>query len=173
MNLDKAAELFDDVAKIYRVEFNNLAAAVVSFEVDFDLPRGFVAKIKQIYFKMFGLRSATGGDTINLDCAVVNDPDDAVTVNIPVGRTQHDVIADFEVDGTISLTGAAGGGLIMGESSKMVNFEAMKMDVIAARNIRVNASEAEDNAVYDLKVEIYYTMESIKDTDLLKLLDIL
>jgi hypothetical protein len=171
MSLEKH---FDNLYKVIKTTITNLVVAPQSTEIDLDLPKGYIAKIKLVIIKYF-LDGITAGTTIDselLYSALVRDPDDAATIEIPENAVQHDVIMDYTERYNALLDATNGVGAIEVEKMKILNFDDMNVDVITARNIRFNAA-ASATTTHDVECTVYYTLEAIKKTELLELLDIL
>lgn len=171
-----AKKLFDDLMKVIRSNVIFDGTTIVSQEVDLELPRGFVAKIKMVYLEVEGWELDTVGETNSVggaQQALVRDPDDSITTFIPDNEVQHDVICDLPTGLTIDAL-ATKGNTTIGSLDRRFDFENMGLDVITARNLRHNC--VADNAIWDVaigKCTIYYTLEAIKEDDILALLDIL
>ncbi len=145
------------------------STAVQSAELDLELPRGYIAKIRKVVFSPFFDTNRTATITTGLFMALVRDPDDPVTERAPRGVVQHDVIAEFvgtyfydTVTETLLMT-----------TPLTLTFTELE-DVITARNLRFNAQT--NVAVTDeisFNIEVYYTLEKVTDLEILDLLDIL
>jgi len=169
-------DLFDNLMKVIKIENIIASTTIVTVEVDFELPRGFVAKIHKV---IMGLRNyvqfTTVGDAAQLNSCLVRDPDDITTTQIPVNSVQHDAIMDWVAEILILEVTAVGEIVLWNDGFyKTVDFTTLGMDVITARNMRFNTvafASTLDGA--DTMCEIYYTLEEVTDIDILNLLDIL
>lgn len=165
---------FDDLVKVIRAVVNNVAAATLSIEIDLELPRGYVAKIKKVEFRMDVTGVAMRGGVVAATpnnawaAALVLDPDDAVTIVIPVNAVEHDVLADW---GFVIAMDAADDIINWYETAKLYEFEPE--DAITARNMRFNTQQLVATPVNQTEVRVYYTLEKVNDDDILALLDIL
>lgn len=155
------SKMFDNIMHVIKSSHTSIVSGsgTVSDELDLELPRGYVAKIKEIVFE------AVNGEALvhNIQGAVVNDPDDNVTITIPENRVDHDVIADVGYQ--------QGAGSTIGSWWRQYYFD-QELDVIAARNIRVNLANSGAGA-FNMMTKIYYTLEEVTSDLLLNLLDIL
>ena len=173
--------LFDDLVKILLAQSTFTSSTVVSLEVDFELPRGYVAKIREVEMRVDRIvedfETIASDRLIRYNAALVRDPDDTVTTGLTSNRVEHDVIADIEVGALSNLSAGSENMMVFEDNSKVVNYERMGSDMITARNMRLNivgagtdvaqATEAVGKAI------IHYTLEKVTDTDILNLLDIL
>jgi hypothetical protein len=154
---------FDNILKVIKSSHTAFAvgSGTVTEELDLELPRGFIAKIHEVKW----ISNIAPGVIVNVQAALVNDPDDTTTVTIPETQTQHDVICDYYEQGTGTVTGyknEANQGLRVPEA----------LDVITARNLRVNALNSGSGNM-NLVCEVFYTLEAVTSDVLMNLLDIL
>lgn len=165
------SQLFDNIMQVIHVSNTINGTTVVSTEIDFELPRGYVAKIRKIKMEVDGTCEKWGtGDTAEFNAALLLDPDDAVAVSFPNNEVEHDVLAEHNVGHVSSTTDFF---TIRNGTAEWIYFED-KEDVITARNMRWNSAAtttAFDDALHD--VTIYYTLEKIQDAQIMELLDIL
>lgn len=176
-----ANKLFDNLMKVLSGAFQFNGTSGVSLELDFELPRGFVAKIHKV---IFDFRSTTedveglsGDILVRLLLGLMLDPDDTVTKSMPTNSVQHDMLADHEYE--LAFTAGVAGDVMMIHTQKLkiIDFTNLGIDVISARNMRLNGIAEGTNGVSATetigKCDIYYTLEKINDNDILNLLDIL
>ena len=164
------SKLFDNILQIVHVRNTINGTTVVSSEIDFELPRGFVAKIRKIKMEIDDVAEKfASGDTAEFTAALLLDPDDALTTQFPVNEVEHDVLAEYNA----SILSVAGTAIQISNHTEWINFEDTE-DVITARNMRWN-SIASGAGLDDAFQEctIYYTLEQIKDLQIMELLDIL
>lgn len=161
---------FDDLVKVIKVTNSHSDATVASTEIDLELPRGYIAKIHRVEIKnqlLSGL--VTGASEQTLDCALLRDPDDAVTVQIPENSVQHDVICDHAFTGQMDDTDDQSG-----YSQDIYIYEVIEnKDVISARNLRFNSDPENTDPDWDVSCTIFYTLEKVTAEIMLALLDIL
>lgn len=177
---------FDNLMKIFRASHTRNGNLTVSTEVDLELPRGYIAKIAKIIFAvsedaleaLLGeSATTTAAFTLDVRMALVRDPDDTNTDEIPSNVVEHDVIGDmkFAIGVDHDAVGTLQGTQTMTSSRKEVNFVSEGLDVVTARNMRFNSDADVNDFVGEpnVEVEIHYTLERVTDIDILNLLDIL
>ncbi len=165
------SKLFDNIMQVIHVSNIIAGSTRVSTEIDLELPRGYVAKIRKVKMELVNVLEQWGtGDSATFRAALLLDPDDAETVEIPNNTVEHDVLCEHNPEWHSSTTEFLTGNHTEPE---WIYFEDIE-DVITARNMRWNS--AANAASYDggsHGVTIYYTLEQIKDTQIMELLDIL
>lgn len=165
---------FDDLLLVIRSNLtDDASSAVISREVDFNLPRGFIAKIKKIRFEfndlIVELEDTIGPVTISM--AIIRDPDDITSTGMPSNTDAHDVIAEFN---SSHISDTVSSEIVAGEQSYDIDFSEDDEDVITARNMRFNMSGLA-TALFTptANCKVWYTLESVTDDIILNLLDIL
>ena len=165
---------FDDLLLLIRSNLtDDASSSVISAEVDLNLPRGFIAKIKKIRFEFNDLIGELNdvSATIFTAMALIRDPDDITSTGAPSNTDEHDVIADFN---SSHLAHTTGSNVKPGELSFDIDFSEADEDVITARNMRFNmAGSALSLFTPSANCKIWYTLESVTDDIILNLLDIL
>lgn len=162
-------KLTDNLVKVMHGQLVHSGTDPQSEELDFDLPRGFVAKVKEVTFEHYAPSGVPAtADVYAVRAALIRDPDDASSIQVPVNTVQHDVVMStvFFLNHITDLN-------IMNQwrASKKFNQEE---DVITARNMRFNTDS--DNVAsngYITDCYVYYTLEKVSKTEILELLDIL
>jgi len=172
---------FDNLLKLFKGNISLNAGSIASIELDLEIPRGFIVKIKKIILQFMNWSEdyeglAQGETTFAAQGALLRDPDDATTIQIPAGTVQHDVIAEAQLVGYIHSVTNENLGPFLSGVMKIIDFND-EDDMITARNLRLNViGQGNDSAVLTetvFQAEIYYTLEEVTDTDILNLLDIL
>ncbi len=166
---------FDDLLKVLRVSVTLNGTTTVSTEIDFELPRGFIAKIRKVHIGIWNITDVLiAAEVVSVNGALVRDPDDATQVQFPQNTVEHDVIADYQQE-YIGIVGAAGQFTVKNHGNQGIfDFEAMGVDVITARNMRINTqADGTELGTATTRVIIFYTLEKVTDVDILNLLDIL
>ncbi len=169
---------FDNLLKVIVAVNTFNTSTVVSQEIDFELPRGYVAKIHMIEMRFDRINEDMEALAIDsatdLGMVLVLDPDDTITTDIGENETQQDAIAWHKID--VVWTGT-GDTVHWDESNKILQFTANGLDVITARNARMNSigggPDVSDLTEASAVLIIYYTLEKVTDVDILNLLDIL
>lgn len=161
---------FDNLIKVIGSLISVTSTTVVSEEIDLDLPRGFIAKIRKI-MSTDGILIATDTDNnlFEVQSALLRDPDDASNVMPDLDNSNDVLYAD--VSDWLVLQSAAGHGAYHSQKSSLTFTELE--DLITARNIRHNAQAGASTATIQSAFVNYYTLEKINDGDILNLLDIL
>lgn len=172
--------LFDNLLKVIKGRSTFTTTTIISLEVDFELPRGFVAKVA--FIEMVAEKISEDLEAQNIDIAyelqmaLIRDPDDTTTIEIPVNQVQHDVIMEHKVT-VVNLQGTAESALAVSETLKKLDFSSEGNDLITARNMRFNIVTSGPGPTLATEglgsVHIYYTLEKVTDIDILNLLDIL
>jgi hypothetical protein len=177
-------KLYDNMFRVVKVNSNELTtgAGINTEIVDLQIPRGFVARVRKIFFdiRMKKEQVPVENGTIlesltSYFMALVNDPDDETSIAIPTHQIDHDVIADaeFHIDRVLTDETTLTGGYAVVNPTKMIDFTE-DIDVMCPRNIRFNAradiigATAKPQAI----VTVYFTYERVGESALLELLNI-
>lgn len=172
---------FDNLLKVIKVQNTLNSSTIVSTEVDFELPRGFIAKIWKIIMDWNDWHEDVDGQTSTTDMGVhmllLRDPDDTTTTEIPSNQVQHDAIAELQVSFFSDVdAGSDLIGPVISETARIIEIPE-HVDLITARNMRFNiVGVGSDVALLtesQAQTHIYYTLEKVTDADILELLDIL
>jgi len=167
---------FDNIRKLIRLDNTLNAGSIVSTEMTLDLPRGYIAKIRRIKFSLNNWSEDLEGTVavelnMAVQCALVRDPDDTLTIQTPANSSSHDVLAEHKCDIWSEL-----GNAHVSADQKEYYFDE-NMDVPTARNLRFNViGQGADVASLTeavMRCEVEYTYEKIDDKGMLDLLDIL
>jgi hypothetical protein len=163
-------KLTDNIVKVIRGRITHSDADPDTLELDLELPRGYVAKIKEVIFEHIqpGDNLALA-DSYALNLALIRDPDDAATVLVPANEVQHDVIFSTTMWVSVIATESALASRV--RRSKRFDQEE---DSFTARNLRFNTdSDGVDSNVSYSDCYVYYTLETVTTGEILELLDIL
>jgi len=180
----RAREMFDNLYHVIRADCDlGTSTETVSAEIDLDLPRGYIAKIKKVIFWLKDWDNFDLGTDHDLDIngVLLNDPDDEETIQMPTQTNEHDVICEFEWGHGLNQDDVNGHAVIAfyyGPTKHIFDYgdKHTVMDVVAARNLRFNTRiqvTGSPNSTPDTFVNVYYTLEEVKSKDMLVLLDIL
>lgn len=158
----------DNLLKVISEDHISLlsGSGIVSVELDLELPRGFVAKIRKVIFQVTFVESVTLDQAVAM--ALIRDPDDITTTSIPFNSVQHDVIAELDFWTIIDVAAIA----VTSATQKIYTFSELE-DIITARNMRFNAVASGATQTISVKVAVHYTLEKVTDMEILDLLDIL
>ncbi len=169
---------FDNLLKTIKGSVLLAGGNTISIEIDFELPRGYIAKLKNYQFKLRDLHEdiegTTGAKHYGVHMALLRDPDDANTILIPNNSVGHDVVDEFSI--TVNTINVTVGWSVVSALRKFIPV-FKENDLITARNMRFNAvgvgAQAADLTESLAEVIIQYTLERVSDADVLELLDIL
>lgn len=176
-----AKNMFDNVMKVMSARITFTGATLVSTELDFELPRGYIAKIHDVHMhieKIFEDFEGLSVDAIaDWIMCLVKDPDDITSIVFPTNTVDHDILMVMK-GGIMIIAGTAGDpGIAIYGTSKERNYSAEGLDVFTARNMRFNidAFGASNGSMTESRanVDIHYTLERITDDNIINLLDIL
>lgn len=171
--------------RVVKVNSNELdpSGGILSEIVDLQIPRGFVARIRKVFFNLRweteqlpepGAAGVLVERLSKFFMALINDPDDEDHVAIPTHTIDHDVIADWEVAIDLTVFSGTGGGLAyMITPETEIDFTE-DLDVLCPRNIRFNAMGDIIGATKKPQafVKVYFTYEKVGESALLELLNI-
>ena len=177
----KKNPLFDNLLKVIEGVVVLTGTTTVSLEIDFELPRGYVAKIHDVILRVERINEDFEGISVDklarISFALLRDPDDSTTVSIPTNQTQHDVIMDHEVEVLIVAGTAGDPGIWVSKLSREKTFAREGADLITARNMRLNAigggTDGADLTESLAVCHIEYTEEKVDEDDIIDVLDIL
>ena len=164
-------KLDDMILRFKSVHTNVQITTPQSNEIDLDLPKGFGARIRDVTFQHVTLWEELAGAAgmHEVQCALVNDPDDEVTVEIPHETVEHDVIDEYN---TTHLNGGTGVATAFESNARQFRRFTEDEDVFAVRNLRFNAIALSGNQLSDVICIIDYTLEKVTSTELLAMLRI-
>lgn len=173
--------LLDNLMKVFALRIQVTGSTLISGELDLDIPRGYVIRIHDATIEVLDLHEdfqAVSADKIaSIDTCLIKDPDDITSISIPTGRVDHDVLMSHRNE-VLIVAGTAGDTIAdFGRKKTSRNFSSEGLDVITARNLRLNCqgSGTDSADLTESRVEciIHYTLEKITDADILALLDII
>lgn len=171
---------FDNIQKIINGGVVFTGTATASLEIDFELPRGYIAKIFRIEVKIFGwgddIRTVSADKNYTMEWALLRDPDDTTTTGLTGNVVEHDVVFSA-IDDVLMIAGTAGDGGIWTTIETHILEIPEHIDLFTARNMRLNVVAGDDDAAdvteAGVGCNIFYTLEPVDDADILNLLDIL
>ncbi len=172
---------FDNIMKVLFVSQTFTGATLVSTELDFDIPRGFIVKIHKVIMEHVQIFEDFEGISVDklarMLSALIKDPDDTSTIDFTSNVVDHDVLMNLDTE-IIIVAGTAGDtGFLVKNNKSELNFAAEGLDVFTARNMRVNSdafgTDAADITEASVSVKVHYTLEKISDEMIINLLDIL
>jgi hypothetical protein len=173
-------KMTDNLLKYVSANVANNAGTAGSAEIEFDIPRGYVAKIQRMRITPYNLsedlHNLTGDFAMQVSAALVRDPDDSTNIT-PPNSVKHDILQYLLLDITGNDTGSTGGSIMVVNESVDTGYIPESIDVITARNLRFNidqfGSNKSDLTASGMRAEVWFTYEKVTNTDLAELLDIL
>lgn len=181
MQFGRANLNFDNIMKIMQVFNLNTGATLVSTEIDFNIPRGFIVKIHYASIQLNNIGEDIEGISVDKiirpTAALVKDPDDITSVAFTSNQVDHDILMTLNSE-ILIVAGTAGD--VTALAMKLFvekNFAAEGLDVFTARNMRLNSdvfgTDAADATESSIEVIIHYTLEKITSDLIIDLLSIL
>jgi len=177
-----AREDFDNILHSLEASILFNAGNFVSLEMDFEIPRGFIVKIKTVQLRVDrigeDLESINADMRLDYQLALIKDPDDTTTVSMTSNRVEHDVIVDLEVMLNVERGTAESAIIIVPSTARIIkDFAKEGIDMFTARNMRLNLVALGTDAALASEAfgvaQVDYTLEKIKDEDLLDILGVL
>ena len=171
-----AKKLYDNLYKVIKVNSGAFTGndGILSEILDLQIPRNYCARIRKVIFEdELGTYQNTQTD-MSVYGALVLDPDDETSYQIPTFNVDHDVLADFNHE-YMHHTVAAGNGLGSLQNQETTREFTEELDVVTVRNIRFNASvNGMDVATTgpQTRVTVYFTYEKVTADLYAKLLGI-
>lgn len=170
-------KLFDNLYKVIKANSGVLTNDVVATEIlDLQIPRGYCARIRKVIFRDHALTNNTEIGRFKINGAIVLDPDDEASYQIPTFEVDHDVACDCEHEYMEFTEGAtpSGSGMIHNKET-IIDFDE-GLDVVTVRNIRFNSLpnglSTNPASTTQLHTEVYFTYEKISADLYSKLLGI-
>ena len=170
----------DNLLKYVSVNVTNNQGTALSSEIELDIPRGYIAKIHRMKLETYNLGVDLADQDADLECqiasAIVRDPDDSTNIT-PPNSVKHDILHYMTTDIMQSVSGVGSSLLILGNEHD-TGFIPESVDVITARNLRLNSDQFGANKSLlttssGVRAHVWYTYEKVTNTDLAELLDIL
>jgi len=173
-----AKELYDDIFFVWKGNSGAISAndGVFTEIVDFQIPRGYAIRIRKVLCELQINDEQADQEQWRVLSALVLDPDDETSTQIPTFTIDHDVACDFafemaRLEEDTTPNGIS--GIIQPRFE--INFPE-ELDVISIRNARVNCI-ASGLAVGgsnqpQVRTTIYFTYEKVSSSLYEKLLGI-
>lgn len=168
-------QLWDNMYRVIKANSGGYSAndGVFTEILDLQIPRGYVARIRKVIFYDKMEISQDVDNDLQFYGALVNDPDDETTYQIPTFTIDHDVIADFVHEYLRWDMDATGISVSRNHRDEIIFEETL--DVVAPRNLRFNSmmnNGSTDAPLAQTYVEVYFTYEKISNELLLELLNV-
>jgi hypothetical protein len=172
-------KLFDNLYKVIKANSGVLVNDGVATEIlDLQIPRGYCAKIKKVRFIDHALTNNNESvDRFKINGALVLDPDDEESYQIPTFEVDHDVACDCEHEYCRMLVGApvTDAFSVINNKETLVDFTE-DLDVVTVRNVRYNVLatglSTDPASTLQQHIEVYFTYEKISADLYSKLLGI-
>jgi len=172
-------ELYDDVYFVWKGNSGSINQndVILTEIVDFQIPRGYAVRIRKILVDWMINADQKDATQFRILTALVLDPDDETSTQIPTFVLDHDVLADFayefwRVEEDTTPNGISG---IVTRPRDEIDFDE-SLDCITIRNARVNTIAGGLNvggsAFPDVRMSIYFTYEKVSSSLYEKLLGI-
>lgn len=171
-------ELYDDIFFVWKGNSGAISAndGVFTEIVDFQIPRGYAVRVRKVLCELQLNTEQSDQTQWRVLNALVLDPDDETSTQIPTFVIDHDVCADFafemvRLEEDTTPNGISG---IIHERLE-INFPE-ELDVVSIRNARVNmiasglATGGSDQP--QVRTTIYFTYEKVSSSLYEKLLGI-
>lgn len=170
-------KLFDNLYKVVKGNSGAISENDGVFTEIFDLqiPRGYCARIRRVIFRDHALTTQVDQTRFKINGAIVLDPDDEDSYQIPTFTVDHDVLCDCEHEYMRFEEDATPNGISFLNNKETVHDFDEGLDAVTVRNIRFNTltnGMDVDPATYQLHCEVYFTYEKISADLYSKLLGI-
>ena len=171
-------KLYDNLIKVLKVNSGNFTGndGVLTEILDLQIPRGWCARIRKVIF-----HTALGADQLDQIAlsnygALVMDPDDEVTYQIPTFTIDHDVLCDFHHEWTRFEEDTTPNGISVTVQQETVREYPETLDAVTVRNIRFNSSvngfDVDGTTYAQCRVTVEFTYEKVSMDLYAKLLGI-
>ncbi|GAG86876.1 unnamed protein product [marine sediment metagenome] len=159
-------KLYDNLYKVIKANSGAIAANdnTLTEIMDLQIPRGYAARIRKVIFRDHSLKEQVDQVFFKTFMALVLDPDDEETYQIPNFTVDHDVLCDaeheymrFEEDTTPN------GISVVNPRETVYDFDET-LDAVTVRNVRFNTQangiETSDNTS-QTRCIVYFTYEKV------------
>ncbi|GAI10065.1 unnamed protein product [marine sediment metagenome] len=161
-------KLYDNLYKVIKANSGAILAndTVLTEIMDLQIPRNYCARIRKVIFYDELNDQQPVEDNLSFYGALVLDPDDEDSNQIPTFAVDHDVLCDFHHEYTSLLgseVGALGGSFVHNQRTLYEFHE--DLDAVTVRNIRFNVLgnglkvDVEDQP--QVRCTVYFTYEKI------------
>ena len=172
------SELYDDIFFVWKGNSGGISAndGIFTEIVDFQIPRGYAVRIRKLITELHISEDQTDQVYWRVLNALVLDPDDETSTQIPTFTIDHDVCADFSFEMVRLEEDTTPNGI---SALMPLRYEIEfpeELDVVSIRNARVNTIaygllvSGDNNA--QVRNTIYFTYEKVSSSLYEKLLGI-
>ena len=160
-------KLYDNLYKVIKANSGAILAndTVLTEILDLQIPHGYAARIREVIFRD-DLNDQQGDQSnISLFGALVLDPDDEDSNQIPTFTVDHDVVADFHHEYTRFDEDVTPNGISVISNKETVRKFKEDLDVVTVRNVRFNVlgnglNVAEEDQA-QCRCTVYFTYEKV------------
>jgi len=171
-------KLYDNLYKVIKVNSGAILAndTVLTEIMDLQIPRNYCARIREVIFR--DDLNDKQGDQVNISLfgALVLDPDDEDSNQIPTFTVDHDVLCDFHHEYTRFEEDVTPNGISVVSNKETVRKFKEDLDVVTVRNIRFNVLgnglEVATPDQVQARCTVYFTYEKVTADLYAKLLGI-
>ncbi|GAG63355.1 unnamed protein product [marine sediment metagenome] len=172
------SELYDDIFFVWKGNSGAISSndGIFTEIVDFQIPRGYAIRVRKVIVDFQINADQADQEYFRMLTALVLDPDDETSTQIPTFTIDHDVCADFafeffRIEEDTTPNGISG---LTSRRTEIVFPE--ELDVVSIRNARVNTivggmAVGGDNEA-QTRMTIYFTYEKVSTSLYEKLLGI-
>jgi len=160
-------KLFDNLFKVIKGNSGALSANDGVFTEIFDLqiPRGYCARIRKVIFEPQINSEQLNQEYFRMLTALVLDPDDETSTQIPTFTVDHDVACDYSFEFIRIEEDTTPNGISCYKSEKWTIDFNEDLDVVTVRNIRANTlvtgMAVGGSALPQMRTTVYFTYEKI------------
>ena len=171
-------KLYDNLYKVIKANSGAILAndTVLTEIMDLQIPRNYCARIREVIFRDDLNNKQQSQEFISLYGALVLDPDDEDSNQIPTFTVDHDVLCDFHHEYSRFEMGTTPAGLAFIKNHETVRKFKEDLDVVTVRNVRfnvlgngLNVGEEDQSQV---RCTVYFTYEKVTADLYTKLLGI-
>jgi len=172
------AELYDDLYFVIKGNSGLLSTndGVFTEIFDFQIPRNYCVRIRKVFVDFHIGPEQLDQEHIRYLTALVLDPDDETSVQIPTFTIDHDVCADFQYELIRFVEDTTPNGIsVVGQLAQEQEFPE-ELDMVTVRNARFNSmvtgSASGGSSPSQVRMKVYFTYEKVTSTLYEKLLGI-
>jgi len=171
-------KLYDNLYKVIKANSGKIEAndTVLTEILDLQIPRGYAARIRKVIFKDSILTDQLDQTDIHFYGALVLDPDDEASNQIPTFTVDHDVLCDFHHEYFRFEEDTTPNGISVIHNKETWYEFAEDLDVVTVRNVRFNVLAAgldiDGTDESQVKIIVYFTYEKVSADLYSKLLGI-
>jgi len=159
-------KLFDNLYKVIKVNSGVLDTndGVFTEIMDLQIPRGWCARIRRVIFRDHSLVEQLDQQNFKLIMALVMDPDDEESVQIPTAEIDHDVLCDAEHEYQRFEEDETPNGISVLKPKETQHDFTEEIDVVTVRNIRFNTLGSRmmvTATTLQTRCIVYFTYEKI------------